>query len=104
MTCYYEKSTPDGMAVCPKCIKDIWLFSEFDTEDMATLTSVGRRKTYRQGDVLFHQGNTSDSIFLIKSRRNKLSKIFKESDSYIMSTTIVASAEKNDKYPKKSLL
>ena len=69
MTCHCENSIPDGLAVSPKCIKDIWLFSEFNSENMAALASVGRRKTYRQGDVVFHQGDAADSMFLIKSGR-----------------------------------
>jgi CRP/FNR family transcriptional regulator len=78
MTCHCENSIPDGTAISPKCIKDIWLFSEFDSEDMAALASVGRRKTYHQGDVVFHQGDSANSMFLIKSGRIKLSKIFED--------------------------
>jgi CRP-like cAMP-binding protein len=78
MPCHCENSIPDGMAVSPRCIKDIWLFNEFDSEDMKALASVGRRKTYRQGDVVFHQGDVADSLFLIKSGRIKLSKIFED--------------------------
>ena len=78
MTCHCENSIPDGLAVSPRCIKDIWLFSEFDSEDMTALASVGRRKTYRQGDVVFHQGDAAESMFLIKSGRIKLSKIFED--------------------------
>ena len=78
MTCHCDNSIPDGMTVSPQCIKDIWLFSEFDAKDMAALASVGKRKTYRPGDVVFHQGDVADSMFLIKSGRIKLSKIFED--------------------------
>ncbi len=78
MPCHCENSIPDGMAVSPRCIKDLWLFSEFDSEDMKALAGVGRRKTYRQGDAVFHQGDAADSLFLIKSGRIKLTKIFED--------------------------
>lgn len=78
MTCICEKEIPDGIAVSPKCVKDIWLFSEFESEDLAALSSVGRRKEYRRGDVVFRQGDAADAIFLIKSGRIKLNKIFED--------------------------
>lgn len=78
MPCHCENSIPDGMAVSPRCIKDIWLFNEFDRDDMTALASVGKRKTYRQGDVVFHQGDAADSLFLIKSGRIKLNKTFED--------------------------
>ena len=39
---------------------------------------MGRRKAYRQGDAVFRQGDAADAMFLIKSGRIKLSKIFKD--------------------------
>jgi CRP/FNR family transcriptional regulator len=76
MKCLCENSIPDGMVVSPKCVKDIWLFSEFENEDLAAFTSVGKRKVFRRGEAVFHQGDTADAMFLIKSGRIKLSKIF----------------------------
>jgi len=76
MTCLCEKKIPEGIAVSPKCVKDIWLFGEFESEELAALTSVGKRKVLRRGEAVFHQGDTADSMFLIKSGRIKLSKIF----------------------------
>ncbi len=78
MTCLCISGIPDGLAVSPKCIKDIWLFSDFSSEDMAALASVGSRKTYQEGEVVFHQGDAADAMFLIKSGRIKLSKIFED--------------------------
>jgi len=78
MTCLCEKNIPEGTALSPKCIKDIWLFSEFESEDLAFLRSLGRSKVYRRGDAVFHQGDAADAMFLIKSGRIKLSKIFED--------------------------
>jgi signal-transduction protein with cAMP-binding, CBS, and nucleotidyltransferase domain len=76
MNCHCEQNMPSGMAVSPKCVQDIWLFSEFDAEDMAVLASVGRRKVFRRGEAVFHQGAPANALFLIKSGRVKLSKTF----------------------------
>ncbi|RJQ65783.1 MAG: Crp/Fnr family transcriptional regulator [Desulfobacteraceae bacterium] len=76
MSCLCEKSIPDGSAISPKCVKDIWLFNEFESEDLAILSSIGRRKTYHRGDAVFRQGDAADTMFLIKSGRIKLSKVF----------------------------
>jgi CRP/FNR family cyclic AMP-dependent transcriptional regulator len=76
MTCLCEKNIPAGIAVSPKCVKDIWVFSGFEAEDLAALSSVGRRKAYRRGDAVFRQGDAAEAMFLIKSGRIKLSKIF----------------------------
>jgi len=76
MKCFCENSIPDGMVVSPKCVRDIWLFSEFENEDLVALSSVGKRKVFRRGEAVFHQGDTADAMFLIKSGRIKLSKIF----------------------------
>jgi CRP/FNR family transcriptional regulator, cyclic AMP receptor protein len=78
MTCLCEKIIPEGMALSPKCIKDIWLFSEFESEDLAFLRSVGKSKVYRRGEAVFHQGDAADAMFLIKSGRIKLTKIFED--------------------------
>lgn len=76
MTCLCENSIPDGTAVSPKCIKDIGLFSEFESEDLGALASVGKRKVFRRREAVFHQGDPADDMFLIKSGRIKLSKVF----------------------------
>lgn len=76
MKCQCEQRMPSAMAVSPKCVQDIWLFSEFDSEDMAALASVGKRKVFRRGEAVFHQGAPADALFLIKSGRVKLSKTF----------------------------
>ena len=55
MKCLCENSIPDGMVVSPKYVKDIWLFSEFENEDLAALTSVGKRKVFQRGEAVFHQ-------------------------------------------------
>ncbi len=78
MTCLCENSIPDGIVVSHKCVKDIWLFSEFGSEDLAAVSSVGSRKVYSQGDAVFHQGDAADAMFLIKSGRIKLSKTFED--------------------------
>jgi CRP/FNR family transcriptional regulator len=78
MTCLCENSIPDGTVVSPKCIKDIWLFSEFESKDMDALASIGKQKLFRQRAAVFHQGDQADKLFLIKSGRIKLSKIFED--------------------------
>ena len=84
MKCACESRIPDGVAVTPRCIKDIWLFSEFSPEEMAALGSVGQRKMFRRGEAVFHQGDRADVMFLIKSGRVKLAKIFEDGREVIL--------------------
>ena len=76
MTCLCEKNIPDGTVVSAKCIKDVWPYSEFESEDLTILSSIGIRKEYCRGDAVFHQGDPANSMFFIKSGLIKLSKIF----------------------------
>ncbi|MFZ3046370.1 MAG: Crp/Fnr family transcriptional regulator [Desulfatirhabdiaceae bacterium] len=78
MTCLCENSIPNGTVVSPKCIKNIWLFSELEPKDMDALASVGKQKLFRRRAAVFHQGDSADSLFLIKSGRIKLSKLFED--------------------------
>jgi len=78
MKCECESHIPDGTKISPKCVRDIWLFSEFESEDLAALTSVGKRKMFKRGKAAFHQGDAADAMFLIKSGRIKLSKTFED--------------------------
>ena len=78
MTCLCENSIPNGTVVSPKCIKNIWLFSELEPKEMDALASVGKQKLFRRRAAVFHQGDSADSLFLIKSGRIKLSKLFED--------------------------
>lgn len=78
MTCFCENSIPNGTVVSPKCIKNIWLFSELEPKEMDALASVGKQKLFRRRAAVFHQGDSADSLFLIKSGRIKLSKLFED--------------------------
>lgn len=76
MKCACENQLPPGAVASPKCVRDIWLFSEFDPEALAAMASVGQRRVFRQGEAVFHQGDAADAMFLIKSGRIRLSKLF----------------------------
>ena len=76
MRCLCESIIPEGAVVTDKCIKDICFFSGFESEDLAALAGAGKQKVFRRREAVFHQGDPADSMFLIKSGRIKLSKIF----------------------------
>lgn len=78
MKCACESHIPVGASVSSKCVQDIWLFSEFESEDLEALGSVGKRKVFKRGKAVFNQGDAADAMFLIKSGRIKLSKTFED--------------------------
>lgn len=78
MPCLCEKSIPSGIAVSSKCIKDIWLFGGLDPQDMKALATIGKQKLFRRKEAVFHQGDPAGSLFLIKSGRIKLTKLFED--------------------------
>ena len=67
-----------NVKLSPVCFGNLWLFQSLKQDDIqAVLQSAVRRRMLR-GSSLFRQGEPADEIFLIKSGRLKLSKIFED--------------------------
>lgn len=57
--------TPEMLARSP-------LLANLPSEDLARLAAVARRRTYRRGEVIFHQGDPGDTLHLLQSGRVKV--------------------------------
>lgn len=76
MACACLQLIGDGVEFSPKCIGQLWLFKDLQSEDLDTIVSQASRKKFRTGEALFFQGEPADFMFLIKSGRIKLVKSF----------------------------
>lgn len=66
------------------CIGNVWIFEDLKTEERQALAACAIRKGYREGEVIFSQGEKADQMFLIKAGRVKLSKLTKEGGEIIL--------------------
>lgn len=78
MACQCEKLAGEEMELSPVCIGSLWIFKDLTPEEIHELSSDAKRQKLKKGDSLFLQGDPADEMFLIKSGRIKLSKIFED--------------------------
>ncbi len=64
-----------GAGLHPRCFEQIWLFDGAPQETLCTVADELVRRKLDAGEDLFHQGESADSIHLIKMGSVKLTKI-----------------------------
>ncbi len=75
MGCLCEEWLGKDVAVSPECIGNLWIFKNLELEDIQALVSAAERRFYEERQVIFHQGDRADRMFLIKAGRVKLTKV-----------------------------
>jgi CRP-like cAMP-binding protein len=78
MDCYCEKDLSKNSPVSSRCLKDLFIFDEISAEDFERFRGIGIRKTFRDGEAIFIQGDPISEIFLIKAGRIRLSKVLED--------------------------
>ncbi len=73
-----EMSTKGTTALSPVCIGSVWLFQDLDAREMAALAEAAIRRTYKEGEPIFSQGDNVNRMFLVKAGLVKLSKILED--------------------------
>ncbi|OPX93571.1 MAG: Anaerobic regulatory protein [Pelotomaculum sp. PtaB.Bin104] len=62
----------------PKCMKDLALFAALSPAERQQVTLLAGKKTYQKGEMVFHEGQPADTIYLVKSGRIRLFKLSEE--------------------------
>ena len=65
-TCTIEAMQPTGPAI--EALERIQLFSGLAPADLGRLAEGLRTRRFRRGEVLFHQGDPGDSLFIVSTR------------------------------------
>ncbi len=80
MGCLCEQQAGKNMQVSSTCIGHLWVFENFNPEELGALARAAWRKVYQRGQEVFSQGGRANKMFLIKAGRVKLSKITEDGD------------------------
>ncbi len=83
MGCQCKQIFGDKFDLVPACIGSVWIFEDLSPEERQALAASAIRKVYREGEVIFSQGEKADQMFLIKAGRVKLSKLTREGGEII---------------------
>lgn len=70
--------------VNPDALQDIYLFSAFDREQMATMANAAERLSLAQGERLFNQGDEIRRFFHVQSGQMKLYRLSPEGDEKVI--------------------
>lgn len=66
------------------CLRIVPIFNGISLEDIATLQTVTKSESFRKGEIIFREGEHSESLFVIKAGLIKLSKISQDGKEQII--------------------
>ncbi len=78
MRCLCNEHIGPDHAGTPNCIGQLWMFDNLKPEELAALSALALRQSYKKGETIFSKGDPAQKMFLIKSGLVKLSKITAE--------------------------
>lgn len=76
--CKCQEMVGDSVVLHPKCFGQVWLFDGTPPEAWDSLAEVLVRRKLDPGELLFHQGDEAQSMFLVKAGTLKLWKVNEE--------------------------
>lgn len=78
MACVCEQLAGKGVDVSPTCIGHLWVFANFQPEELQAVAESALRRTFHRGEAIFLQGDSGNAVSLIKAGRVKLTKILED--------------------------
>ena len=84
MQCICEKLGADFSELSPVCIGDLWLFRNLPSETIIAMSQSAIRHRRQRGERIFLEGDSADTMFLIKGGRIKLSKLAESGNELIL--------------------
>lgn len=75
MGCICETLAKPEMSLSDTCIGHLWLFADLGAAEQEAIAENAIRSIHQPGEIIFHQGDPADRMFLIKAGRVKLSKV-----------------------------
>lgn len=76
MECTCEELVGPNAVLSPVCVGHLWVFNNLAPAELEILATSAKRLQSPTGAFVFNQGEPSDEMFLLKSGRVKLTKIF----------------------------
>lgn len=76
MTCLCTESAPQGAVLSPVCLGQLWIFNDLTPEEREFLAARAKRRQNERGRTIFSQGDRANEMFLLKSGRVKLTRLF----------------------------
>ena len=73
------------------CLRDIFIFAGVDRSSFKPICDAATKRLIRRGEVLFHQGDEVDSVYLVKDGCFKLVRVNEEGEEVILQ--IIATGE-----------
>lgn len=78
MPCLCQQIAGKDAVLSPVCIGSLWIFKDLAPEEIEGLAKDARRQKLEKGDLLFRQGDPADEMFLLKTGRIRLDKVFED--------------------------
>ncbi|HBH12690.1 MAG TPA: Crp/Fnr family transcriptional regulator [Clostridiales bacterium] len=66
------------------CVSKVPIFSEFSNEELLKINNLVRKKEFRNGEIICHEGDPGEYLYIIESGLIKLFKIGKNGNEYIL--------------------
>jgi CRP/FNR family transcriptional regulator len=66
------------------CVSKVPIFSELSNEELLEINNLVRKKEYRNGEIICHEGDPGEYLYIIESGLIKLFKIGKNGNEYIL--------------------
>lgn len=76
MTCLCVESAQKGAILSPVCLGQLWIFNDLTPVEREFLAARAKRRQSERGRIIFSQGDRADEMFLLKSGRVKLTRLF----------------------------
>lgn len=76
MTCLCTESAPKGAILSPVCMGQLWIFNDLTPAEREFLAARAKRRQNERGRTIFSQGDRANEMFLLKSGRVKLTRLF----------------------------
>jgi len=76
MTCLCAQSAPEGTELSPVCLGQLWIFNDLTPAEREFLAVRAKRRQNERGRIIFSQGDRAEEMFLLKSGRVKLTRLF----------------------------
>ncbi len=67
-----------------KILKTIALFSGLSADQLETLSYIAVRKAYKRGEMIFHEGNKGNGIYIVETGRIKVFKLSMDGKEQIL--------------------
>lgn len=84
MNCLCEKLAADLSELSPVCIGHLWLFKDLPPETLAVMSQTAVRLRKGKGEALFFKDDPTETMYLIKGGRIKLSKVAESGDERVL--------------------